>query len=257
MALADLKAAVAAANVALGRSGLVVLSFGNVSGVDRAAGVLVIKPSGVPYDGLTADDMVVVRLEDGSVVEGDLRPSTDTPTHRLLYRELPGIGGVVHTHSREATAWAQAGRAIPCLGTTHADHFRGSVPVSRPLRSAEITGEYEAETGRVIVETLASAGRTALDSPAVLVRGHGPFCWGGSPADAVDTAIALEAVAAMATRTLLIDATMGELDPELLARHFDRKHGPAAYYGQPDEPSAIETGRAAPARGAGDGAGGQ
>jgi L-ribulose-5-phosphate 4-epimerase len=238
MALADLKAAVAAANVALGRSGLVVLSFGNVSGVDREAGVLVIKPSGVPYDGLTADDMVVVRLDDGTVVEGDLRPSTDTPTHRLLYRELPSIGGVVHTHSREATAWAQAGRPIPCLGTTHADHFRGSVPVSRPLRSAEITGEYEAETGRVIVETLASAGRTAVDSPAVLVNAHGPFCWGDSPADAVETAIALEAVAAMATRTLLIDATIGELDPELLARHFDRKHGPAAYYGQLGGPTA-------------------
>jgi L-ribulose-5-phosphate 4-epimerase len=234
MGLEDLKAAVAEANVALARSGLVVLSFGNVSGVDRDAGVLVIKPSGVPYDTLRPDDMVVVALEDGRVVEGSLRPSTDTPTHRLLYRELPGVGGIVHTHSREATAWAQAGRAIPCLGTTHADHFRGSVPVSRPLDAAEIDGDYEWETGRVIVETLASAGRSAHDAPAVLVNAHGPFCWGASPAAAVETAIALEAVAAMATRTLLIDAAIGEISPALLARHFDRKHGPAAYYGQPE-----------------------
>lgn len=233
MSLRDLKAAVAEANMALGRSGLVVLSFGNVSGVDRDAGVLVIKPSGMPYEGLRPDDMVAVSLEDGRVVEGALRPSTDTPTHRLLYRELPGIGGIVHTHSREATAWAQAARPIPCLGTTHADHFRGSVPVSRPLRADEVGGEYEWETGRVIVETLAAEGRTARDAPAVLVNAHGPFCWGDTPAGAVDTAVALEAVAAMATRTLLIDAAIGEIAPELLARHFDRKHGPSAYYGQP------------------------
>jgi L-ribulose-5-phosphate 4-epimerase len=233
MGFESLKAAVADANAALGRSGLVVLSFGNVSGVDRDAGVLVIKPSGVPYEGLRPDDMVVVALDDGRVVEGALRPSTDTPTHRLLYRELPDIGGIVHTHSREASAWAQAGRAIPCLGTTHADHFRGPVPVSRSLRPDEVGGEYEWETGRVIVETLAAAGRTAHDAPAVLIRAHGPFCWGASPEAAVETAVALEAVAAMATRTLLIDATIGEIPGELLARHFDRKHGPAAYYGQP------------------------
>jgi len=235
MDLRELKHAVAEANVALARSGLVVLSFGNVSGVDRERGVLVIKPSGVPYDGLRAEDMVVVALDDGSVVEGSLRPSTDTPTHRLLYRELPSIGGVVHTHSREATAWAQAGRAIPCLGTTHADHFRGEVPVTRRLVADEVQGEYEWETGRVIVETLGTANRTAGDAAAVLGNGHGPFCWGPTPAGAVETAIALEAVAAMATRTLLIDATIGELGPELLERHFDRKHGPRAYYGQGGE----------------------
>ena len=212
MALDELKAAVADANIALARSGLVVLSFGNVSGVDRDAGVLVIKPSGVPYDKLTAEDMVVVALDDGRVVEGSLRPSTDTPTHRLLYRELPDIGGVVHTHSREATAWAQAGRAIPSLGTTHADHFRGPVPVTRPMDAAEIDGDYEWETGRMIVMALTAAGRTAHDAPGVLVNDHGPFCWGASPAGAVETAIALEAVAAMATRTLLIDPAADEMD---------------------------------------------
>ncbi len=249
MGLEALKAAVADANVALWRSGLVVLSFGNVSGVDRDAGVLVIKPSGVPYEGLRPADMVAVALDDGRVVEGALRPSTDTPTHRLLYRELPDIGGVVHTHSREATAWAQAGRPIPCLGTTHADHFRGSVPVSRPLGPDEVGGEYEWETGRVIVETLATEGRTAHDAPAVLVRSHGPFCWGPSPAGAVETAIALEAVAAIATRTLLVDAAIGEIPDELLARHFDRKHGPTAYYGQP----ARSAGAATPDGDAGDG----
>jgi L-ribulose-5-phosphate 4-epimerase len=233
--LGALRRAVADANIALASSGLVVLSFGNVSGVERGEGVLVIKPSGVPYDTLTADDMVVVALDDGRVVEGTLRPSTDTPTHRLLYRELPDIGGIVHTHSREASAWAQAGRAIPCLGTTHADHFRGSVPVTRALQASEIDGDYEWETGRVIVETLAAEGRTARDAPAVLVDGHGPFCWGATPAGAVENAIALEHVAAIATRTLLVDPARGALSPRLLARHFDRKHGATAYYGQPGD----------------------
>src|SRR5918999_4543309 len=177
--------------------------------------------------------MVVVSREDGRVVGGGRRPSTDTPPHRRLYRELPGIGGIVHTHSLEATAWAQAGRAIPCLGTTHADFFRGAVPVSRPLRDDEVSGDYEWETGRVIAEALSANGRTALDSPAVLVSSHGPFTWGPSPAAAVEVAVALEAVAAMALRTLLIEDSTGEIGSHLLARHFERKHGPTAYYGQP------------------------
>lgn len=233
MGLAELRARVAAANVAIERAGLVTLSFGNVSGVDRDAGVLVIKPSGVPYAELEAASMVVVALDDGRVVDGSLRPSTDTPTHRLLYQELSAIGGIVHTHSVDATAWAQAGRAIPCLGTTHADFFRGAVPVSRPLQPVEIDGDYEWETGRVIVETLRAAGRTAEDSPAVLVASHGPFAWGASPEAAVEVAVALEAVAAIAFRTLLIEAAATEIGADLLSRHFDRKHGASAYYGQP------------------------
>jgi L-ribulose-5-phosphate 4-epimerase len=232
MGLADLKAVVAAANRAIDQAGLVTLSFGNASGVDRAAGVLVIKPSGAPYAGLTAEDMVVVALEDGRVVEGDLRPSIDTPTHRLLYLELHEIGGIVHTHSPHASAWAQAQRSIPCLGTTHADYFRGPVPVTRRLQADEVGGDYEWETGRVIVETLRSANRTTEDAPAVLVASHGPFAWGGSPRAAVETAIALEAVAALASRTLRIEPGTGDISADLLARHFDRKHGPDAYYGQ-------------------------
>ncbi|HEY6057907.1 MAG TPA: class II aldolase/adducin family protein, partial [Candidatus Limnocylindrales bacterium] len=176
--LASLRERVCEANVDLVRAGLVTLSFGNVSGVDRAAGIMVIKPSGVPYDRLTPAAMVVVDLADGSVQGGDLRPSSDTPTHLVLYRHQPGIGGVVHTHSSFAAAFAQAGRPIPALGTTHADHFHGPVPVTRPLTAAEIEGDYEAETGNVIVETLEGLGFDAVHMPAALVASHGPFAWG-------------------------------------------------------------------------------
>jgi L-ribulose-5-phosphate 4-epimerase len=224
---------VAAANRAIERAGLVTLSFGNASGVDRDAGVLLIKPSGLRCADVRPEDLVAVALADGAVVEGSLRPSSDTPTHRHLYLELANIGGVVHTHSTSAAAWAQAARPIPALGTTHADYFRGPILVSRPMRAAEVAGDYEWETGRVITETLRDHDRTAEDSPAVLVRSHGPFAWGATPAAAVESAIALEEIATIAWRTLGIDPSTPAIQAELLHRHFDRKHGAGAYYGQP------------------------
>jgi L-ribulose-5-phosphate 4-epimerase len=223
------------ANVALVRAGLVTLSFGNASGVDREVGAFAIKPSGVPCDSVQPEDLVVVSLVDGSVLEGRLRPSSDTPTHLRLYQAYPEVGGVVHTHSSYAAAFAQAGRDIPCLGTTHADHFRGTIPVSRAMTDDEIEGAYEAETGNVIVETLASRANAALDMPAVLVRWHGPFTWGRDALAASENAVALEAVATMAGRTLALEPTASPAPDVLLRRHFDRKHGPGAYYGQPGE----------------------
>lgn len=234
MTTSSLRDEVAEANRAIDRAALVTLSFGNVSGVDREAGVLLIKPSGVPCAEVRADDLVAVALDDGRVVDGVLRPSTDTPTHRLLYLEFPGIGGVVHTHSTSAAAWAQAGRPIPAMGTTHADYFRGPVLVTRHLSRREIEGDYEWETGRVIAETVREHDRTAEDSPAVLVRSHGPFSWGGSPTAAVEAAIALEEIATIAWRTVAIDPSSPAVASELLHRHFDRKHGATAYYGQSD-----------------------
>jgi L-ribulose-5-phosphate 4-epimerase len=217
-------------NRQLGASGLVDLTFGNASVFDPTAGVLAIKPSGVPYAELTPGKMVLVDL-DGRVVEGRLRPSSDVPTHRRLFQAFPDIRAVVHTHSRHAVTFAQAGRPIPCFGTTHADFFRGAVPVTRPLTQEEIAHDYEWNTGNVIVETF--HGRDPLDVPAVLVWRHGPFVWGPSGAQAVETAFAVELVAQMAAQTLALAPQRGEIEPELLARHFERKHGPGATYGQP------------------------
>lgn len=232
MTFEALRDEVAAANRAIDHAGLVTLSFGNASGVDRDAGILLIKPSGLRCADVRPEDLVAVALADGAV-EGSLRPSSDTPTHRHLYLELATIGGVVHTHSTSAAAWAQAARPIPALGTTHADYFRGPVLVSRQMRAAEVDGDYEWETGRVITETLRDHDRTAGDSPAVLVRSHGPFAWGATPAAAVAAAIALEEIATIAWRTLGIDPSAPAIQAELLHRHFDRKHGAGAYYGQP------------------------
>lgn len=235
MQLGALREEVCAANQKLVAAGLVTLSWGNASGVDRAAGVMVIKPSGVPYDQLTPGNLVVVSLADGAVVEGSLRPSSDTPTHLVLYRRFPSIGGVVHTHSTLAAAWAQARRPIPCLGTTHADHFHGAVPVTRLLTEAEIGGDYEAATGEVIVETITGLGIDPLHMPATLIASHGPFTWGHSATDALDNAIALEEVATMAFHTLALETDAQAITDALLTRHFERKHGPQAYYGQPRE----------------------
>jgi L-ribulose-5-phosphate 4-epimerase len=233
MSHADLRERVFEANREIVRTGLVVLTFGNVSGVDRATGVMAIKPSGVPYDALGPESMVLVDVETGAAIEGDYRPSSDTPTHLVLYRRFATIGGIVHTHSPHATAWAQARRAIPCLGTTHADHFHGPVPVTRPLAGDEIRGEYEACTGDVIVETLECLELDPLEMPAALVASHGPFAWGADPAQAVENAVALEAVAEMALHTLVLESAAAGIEDDLLERHFLRKHGTGAYYGQP------------------------
>lgn len=218
----------------LGRSGLVVLTFGNVSAADRNDGVMAIKPSGVRYDQLRPDAIPVLDIESGAVIAGEQRPSSDTPTHLALYRAFGAAGGIVHTHSPYASVWAQARRQIPCLGTTHADHFRGSIPVTRPLTPREIRAEYEANTGQAIVETFAELGLDPTRMPAVLVASHGPFVWGPNAALALENAIALESVAAMAYRTLALERGSDSIQDDLLARHFDRKHGAAAYYGQPD-----------------------
>lgn len=218
-----------AANVALPASGLVDLTFGNVSVCDRALGVFAIKPSGVAYDRLVPADMVIVDF-DGRIVDGSLRPSSDTPTHRRLFLGFQEIRSVVHTHSRHAVAFAQAAAEIPVFGTTHADYFRGPVPVTRALAAGEVEADYEWETGNVIVERFADMD--PLDTPAVLVRNHGPFAWGPSGEKAVETALALEIVADMALKTITINPGAHRLGRHLVEKHFLRKHGDAAYYGQ-------------------------
>jgi L-ribulose-5-phosphate 4-epimerase len=227
-----LKEEVCRANLALVEARLVVITWGNVSGIDRADGVVAIKPSGVSYDVLKPADIVLVSLESGDVIEGDMRPSSDTPTHLLLYRWFDSIGGIVHTHSSYATSWAQAGRAIPCLGTTHADHFYGPVPVTRQLTPDEIEDEYEANAGRVIMELFEHGGLDPVQMPAALLPGHGPFVWGATADKAVENAIVLEETAKMAFRTLMIHPGADGLPQKLLDKHFLRKHGPGAYYGQ-------------------------
>jgi L-ribulose-5-phosphate 4-epimerase len=220
------------ANRALAESGLVMGTFGNVSAVDRKAGVFVIKPSGVPYRRLTAKDMVVVSLESGRIVGGKLRPSSDTPTHLALYLAFPTIGGIVHTHSEYATAFAQAGEPIRCMGTTHADYFHGDVPITRPLRQAEVEQNYELNTGGVIVETFTRQRLSPDEMPAVLVAYHGPFTWGADAFEAIEHAEALEYVARLEWRVRALNPNAPRPDACLIDKHHRRKHGPHAYYGQ-------------------------
>ena len=227
--LKALREEVLEANLELVRRGLVLYTFGNASGISREEGLVVIKPSGVPYDRMTAEDLVITDLE-GRIVEGILRPSSDLATHLALYRAFATIGGVVHTHSTNATSWAQACREIPCLGTTHADYFYGPVPVTSPMDEQEIGSQYEWNTGHAIVRCF--AGRDPLHMRAVLVAGHGPFCWGASPADAAHVAVVLEEIARMAYSAIVLNPSIQPISDALRDKHFLRKHGPDAYYGQ-------------------------
>jgi L-ribulose-5-phosphate 4-epimerase len=227
--LEELRKQVLEANLELVRAGLVLYTFGNASGISRADGLVAIKPSGVPYETMRPEDLTITDLE-GRLVEGKLRPSSDLDTHLELYRTFPAIGGVVHTHSRYATVWAQAGREIPCLGTTHADYFRGAVPVTEPMPANEIQAAYELNTGKAIVRRFASLDPTEF--PAVLVTGHGPFCWGATAHDAAHTAVVLETIAHMAYLSVTLNKGVGPLDSTLVDKHFLRKHGAKAYYGQ-------------------------
>ncbi len=238
--LEELKEKVFRANLDLVKHGLVIFTWGNVSAIDRATGLVVIKPSGVSYETMRAEDMVVVDL-DGKVVEGDLRPSSDTPTHLVLYKAFPNIGGVVHTHSTYATAWSQAGRDIPNMGTTHADYFHDAIPCTRMMTKAEVFGEYEKETGNVIVERFEKLNPD--DTPAVLVRNHGPFAWGTDADNAVHNAVVLEQVAKMAyfaidiniagqLKGVYVSDFSPKMNKNLIEKHYSRKHGPNAYYGQ-------------------------
>jgi len=225
--LENLKTSVYKANLDLVKHGLVIFTWGNASGIDREKNLIVIKPSGIAYEKMKAEDMVVVDLK-GNIIEGKLKPSSDTPTHLVLYNHFISIGGVVHTHSEWATSWAQAGQNIPPLGTTHADYFYGEVPCTREMTREEITANYEEETGKLIVETFHNINPDEM--PAVLVQNHGPFTWGKDAENAVHNAMALEEVAKIAHHTLLLNQVSG-IDTDLLKKHFFRKHGPGAYYG--------------------------
>lgn len=229
--LEDLKKKVYEANMDLVRHGLVIFTWGNVSGIDRERGLVVIKPSGVDYDTMTPDDMVVVDLHTGEVVEGSLRPSSDTPTHLVLYRAWPEIGGVVHTHSTYATAWAQAGIDLPNIGTTHADYFHNAIPCTADMTEAEVKGQYELETGNVIVNRFRLGAINPVHTPGVLVKNHGPFSWGKDPHEAVHNAVVMEQVAKMAFVAYSANPRL-TMNPLLVEKHFSRKHGPNAYYGQ-------------------------
>jgi L-ribulose-5-phosphate 4-epimerase len=229
MMLEQLRADVFRANMDLFRHGLVTLTWGNVSGIDRSGRRVVIKPSGVDYKSMNPADMVILDM-DGNVVEGHLRPSSDAPTHLYLYNSFSEIGGIVHSHSTYATMFAQACREIPCLGTTHADHFRGSVPVTRLITENEVREDYERETGKIIVERFAQI--SPVDTPGVLVAGHAPFAWGKNPADAVNNSLILERIAQMALGSLQLRPTISPLPEYIQEKHYQRKHGPKAYYGQ-------------------------
>lgn len=229
--LEELKKDVFEANIELVKKGLVIYTWGNVSGLDRESGLIVIKPSGVDYDNMKAEDMVIVNMQ-GEVVEGHYKPSSDTPTHIVLYKEFSEIGGVVHTHSDWATTFAQTGMDIPAFGTTHADYFYGNIPCARELTKKEVEGEYEKETGNVIVETLIERKINPLNIPAILVKNHGPFAWGKSPANAVYNAVVLEKVAELSYNTITLNRNAKEVNRYLLDKHYMRKHGPNAYYGQ-------------------------
>lgn len=235
--LERLKKDVCEANLALPRHGLVTFTWGNVSAIDREHGLVVIKPSGVEYADMTAADMVVVELATGKVVEGVLRPSSDTPTHLVLYREFASLGAIVHTHSRHATIWAQAGADIPALGTTHADYFFGSIPCTRLMTDREIAGDYEIKTGKVIVETFQERSLDPAQIPAVLVNAHGPFAWGKDAAGAVHNAVVLEEVAYMGLYSVVLAPRLPQMQKSLLDRHYLRKHGTHAYYGQAASPA--------------------
>lgn len=227
--LEELKKTVCDANLLLPEYGLVVFTWGNASGIDRESGLVVIKPSGIPYNGMEPDDMVVVDL-DGNIVEGKWKPSSDTLTHIELYKAFPECGGIVHTHSKWATTFAHAGKCIPAMGTTHADYFYGDIPCTRPMTAEEIKGEYEKETGKVIIETFADIDPAAV--PGVLVYSHGPFVWGTDVMDAVHNAAVIEEVAFINFHALMLAPEQGDMQKELLDKHYLRKHGEDAYYGQ-------------------------